>query len=137
MFFLLLIQVNLGLFCKDVNPNLEGLYTFPVPPFAKSNAVYGEWKNPYPSDVSIQSIQSNRYQKLELHDSVTDDFGVVRMHRRDFPILVKKGAAFKLVKGGRHLMLYEKKQEATEKHILILELGSKQRIEIDVEERNR
>ncbi len=81
---------------------------------------------------SVQQVS-----KIGAHDSVTDDFGVVRMHRRDFPILVKKGGAFKLVKGGRHLMLYEKKQEATEKHILILELESKQRIEIDVEERNR
>ncbi len=137
MFFLLLIQVNLGIFCKDVNPNLEGLYTFPVPTFAKANAVYGDWKNPYPNDVSIKDIQSNWYEKLELHDSVTDDFGVVRMHRREFPILIKKGSALQLRNGGRHLMLYEKKETVLSKHIISLVLDPEERIEVVVEERSR
>ncbi|WP_244934797.1 copper chaperone PCu(A)C [Leptospira jelokensis] len=104
---LLLIQVNLFVFCHKSNPN-PSLWTFPVPDEAKTIAVYGMIQNPFGNEVSILSLESNQYKTVEFHTMEIDKEGIKRMRRIDFPILLQPNERIQMERGGTHLMLLDK-----------------------------
>lgn len=106
---LFLIQVNLFVFCHKSNPNYA-LWTIPVPDVAKTTAVYGEIQNPEDKEISILSIISNQYKRVEFHSMTTDKEGIMRMRKLEFPILMKAKEIIHLDRNGIHLMLYEKQK---------------------------
>ncbi|MDF3820667.1 copper chaperone PCu(A)C [Leptospira sp. 96542] len=90
--------------------NPDGLWMMEAPDVAKTNAVYGKIQNPYPSDVQITKIESDWYGSIELHESMNDDYGIMRMRKQSLPLTFKMNETLKLTKGGKHLMLYDKKK---------------------------
>ncbi|WP_232225812.1 copper chaperone PCu(A)C [Leptospira terpstrae] len=106
--FLLLIQVNLLVFCHKPTEPIRLWMTAP-PEVAKTAAVYGEIRNPYKTDVEIQTIVSNGYKTVDFHETSLDESsGITRMRKLDYPILLKASETIELVRSGKHLMLYDK-----------------------------
>ncbi|WP_244147736.1 copper chaperone PCu(A)C [Leptospira yanagawae] len=119
---LLLIQVNLFVFCHKTNPN-PSLWTFPVPDVAKTTAVYGMIQNPFGKEVSIVSLESNQYKTVELHTMEIDKEGIKRMRKIDFPVLLQPNELIHLERGGTHLMLLDK-QNRNEKLIITIQYSN-------------
>lgn len=123
------------IFCTNVNSNFSTLYTNPVPPVAKTNAIYGQWQNPQPNEIEIISITSNHYETVELHDSILDDYGIMRMRKINFPIKLGANRYLRLEKGGKHLMLLSKQNKMSEPHKINIFLESGENFTVAVEEK--
>ncbi|XDD47397.1 copper chaperone PCu(A)C [Leptospira sp. WS39.C2] len=83
----------------------------PVPDGAKTSAVYGEIQNPKEMENSILAVTSNQYKIVEFHTMTTDNEGIMRMRKREFPINLHPKETIKLERNGTHLMLYDREMK--------------------------
>ncbi|EMJ85738.1 PF04314 family protein [Leptospira meyeri serovar Semaranga str. Veldrot Semarang 173] len=133
--FLLLIQVNLFVFCHKQAVPIQ-LWMTPPPEVAKTAAVYGEIRNPFAVDVEIRNILSNDYKTVEFHEtSIDNEAQVAKMRKLEYPIQLKTNQTIQLMRSGKHLMLYEKIKHS-EKIELELEFSNGERRVVIVEERS-
>ncbi|WP_244288333.1 copper chaperone PCu(A)C [Leptospira congkakensis] len=106
--FLLLIQVNLFVFCHKPTEAIQ-LWMTPSPDVAKTAAVYGEIRNPFANSVEIQTIVSDMYQSVEFHETTVDNtLQIARMRKIEYPIPMKASETILLTRSSKHLMLYGK-----------------------------
>lgn len=75
-----------------------------APPVSKVHAGYFMLSNHSANAVSLVSVKSNAYDKIEMHLSVEKD-GLASMQRQD-EITIPQGKTIEFAPGGYHLMLY-------------------------------
>ena len=105
-----------------------------LPPVMQMRAGYLSIHNPTDNTVTLISVSSERFAKIELHESISEE-GVVRMEMLHH-LTIEPGATVELAPGGKHLMMM-KPSEATEpgesiKIKLELDDGSEQELEMQV-----
>jgi copper(I)-binding protein len=68
-------------------------------------AVYMIVSNPTGTDITILNVSSPVTERVELHESVTNDNGTVRMQRITAGVIVPAGGAVSFEPGGAHVMM--------------------------------
>ncbi len=104
-------------------------------PAAKVNAGYMKLINVGDHEVKLQSVESDRFDKIEVHEMVSVE-GMMEMHEvTDLTIPAKGQIAFE--PGGKHLMLMGPKERVKRGQVvnmtLVFESGEKQSVTVNVE----
>jgi copper(I)-binding protein len=107
-----------------------------APPVAKVNGGYLTLENTGAEALSLMSIQSEAFEKIEVHEMTTVD-GMMRM--REIPqLLIPAGGQVTMQPGGKHLMLIgpRRRLSAGEVATLTLTFDSGQVLVVSVVVRN-
>ncbi len=88
--------------------SIEGSWIRDLPPSMPMRAGYFTIKNSGETDISIKSIHSHVFAKIEIHKTVHAD-GMMRMEPTP-NLKIKAGSSVELIPGGLHLMLMKPKQ---------------------------
>ena len=70
-----------------------------------ATAVYGVVSNPTDEDVTIISASSSASDRVELHETMTDEDGVMKMSQVEEGFVVPAGGDFAFEPGGPHIMM--------------------------------
>lgn len=70
-------------------------------------AVYGVLSNPGDEDVTVVSASSPASDQVELHETLADDDGVMRMQEREEGFVIPAGGEFVFEPGGPHIMMLD------------------------------
>ncbi len=73
-------------------------------PGSAAGAAYLSVTNNGPDRITISSVRSPQFERIEMHETVIDDAGVSRMNRLT-GVAVDAGATVHFSEGGKHLML--------------------------------
>lgn len=83
-----------------------------MPPVADNSAGYMRIENPSDTDRSLVDVESDLFERLEIHESVEED-GTMRMEHRE-ALLIPAGGEAALEPGGYHVMLMNRHDEPLE-----------------------
>ena len=105
-----------------------------LPAAMKIRAGYMSIHNPTDNTVTLVSVSSERFAKVEFHESIAEE-GIMRMEMLHH-LTIAPGATVELAPGGKHLMMM-KPSEATKpgetiKIKLKLDDGSEQELKMQV-----
>ncbi|HSG96717.1 MAG TPA: copper chaperone PCu(A)C [Woeseiaceae bacterium] len=101
---------------------------------AKANAGYMTLVNVAPEDLTLVSIESAAFDRVEMHEMATVD-GLMKMREIDDLVIPANGQV-KFSPGGKHLMMIGPRERLTAGHtvdlILVFESGARQKVTISV-----
>lgn len=101
---------------------------------AKANAGYMTLVNVAPEDVTLVSIESNAFEKIEMHEMVTVD-GLMKM-RQITDLVIPANGQVRFAPRGRHLMLIGPRERLTTGQsvdmTLVFSSGIKQTVSVNV-----
>ncbi len=91
-------------FAADATITVGDPYALASSPAAKAGAAFMTLTNEGPEDDRLIAVASDAAQRVELHTTVADDGGVMRMTRIEDGIPVPAGGMAELKRGGDHVM---------------------------------
>lgn len=75
-----------------------------------SSAMYLTLVNTRGASYKLINISSDKIGKIEIHQTITDDKGVSKMVKVDYPFLISGNINVDFKPGGMHIMLYDPKK---------------------------
>lgn len=75
-----------------------------------SSAMYFILANTRNSSYNLVNISSDQVGRIEIHQTITDDKGVSKMVKVDYPFLISGNIEVDFKPGGMHIMLYDLKK---------------------------
>ncbi|MDH5691681.1 MAG: copper chaperone PCu(A)C [Gammaproteobacteria bacterium] len=127
------LLASFSVFSAENDVQLENMWIRSGPPNAKVLAGYGEIRNSGSVAVTIASISSSDFEKIELHESMIHN-GMVMMHEVEDKT-IKAGSSITLESNSYHLMLKKpgKKLKAGDKVNLVFKFTNGSFVETRVE----
>lgn len=117
---------------------VENAWARLVPPVSEHSAAYMRLVNDGDAERRVVAAATDRFQRVEIHESVDRD-GVARMEHRD-AIVIPPGGTAVLAPGGYHLMLMRRAGEPLQEGEIVsleLELDDGSTLPVQVEVRRR
>lgn len=105
-----------------------------LPPMMTMRAGYMSIHNPTDNTVTLVGVSSDRFAKVEFHESIADE-GVVRMEMLHH-LIIAPGATVELAPGGKHLMMMKPSEPTKPGETIEIKLklddGSEQELKMQV-----
>ena len=105
-----------------------------LPPVMTMRAGYLSIHNPTDNVVTLVGVSSERFAKVEFHESIAED-GVMRMEMLH-QLTIAPGATVELAPGGKHLMMMNPSEATKPGEIISIKLkledGSEQELNMQV-----
>ncbi|MGX6960702.1 MAG: copper chaperone PCu(A)C [Rickettsia endosymbiont of Pentastiridius leporinus] len=76
-----------------------------------SSAMYFTLVNTREASYNLTNISSDQIGRIEIHQTITDDQGVSKMVKVDYPFLISGNINAEFKPGGMHIMLYDLKKD--------------------------